>query len=137
MSLLYIDKIRLNIGDSVVPYDIPDDAIDDVYAEYPSATYSEALRIWNTTIQCLIWLKAMYAKTALRQRESVGGVSVEEYGGERYKAICELLDYYKATPPNSADGASVIAGFMFPSGAPRIKIDWRDECLPNYDPTSI
>ena len=131
MSMQPLTRIRLNIGDTDTPPDLTDEVIDCTYTEYVDDGKAETLAIWYTTIQCLEWLKAKYAKYSMRTRERVGNVDVDSYGAERYKGICELLSYYKSTPPNIALGSSILGGFSFADGAPRMKVDWRDCCLPD------
>lgn len=131
MSLSKLDVIRLNIGDTSSTCDLTDEQIMYAIGLFPLPTYSDALQTWNATIQCLIWLKGKYAATGQSSKEKVGSVEVDSNGYERYKSICDLLDYWKANPPSVSGSDTIIAGFRFAADqSPRISMGWRDDCLP-------
>lgn len=121
MSLTQIELVRLNIGDTTVPYDLTDAQIQYALDKYPVPPNTESYQVWAASIQCLVWLKSMYASEAYRQRERVGQVEKEAYGNERYQAICDLLDWFEKNPPSDGT-ASKIGGFRFGSSAKSIPV---------------
>lgn len=103
-----IGKVRLNIGDDEEPLRLVDDVIEIQLEQYTSDTVE--IRVWKASLDCLRILLNRAALNASRLREREGGVEIEEYRGDVYKALKERYDDLVANPPSDAstDEATVI-----------------------------
>jgi hypothetical protein len=115
-------KVRLNIGDVNIPYMLQDSLISAFLSKYQDQP--EYMAVYNATIDSLLVLKGQFALTAARRREREGSVEIEEYSAEKYKAISDLLDYWKENPPEGILPSN-FAGFIFGgvSKAERKRVD--------------
>ena len=60
---------------------------------------AECVIIWFSAIQATGYLLAHYSQDAMRQRERVNAVEVEQYGGERYRNYKNLHNWLQKNPP--------------------------------------
>lgn len=95
-----IGQIRLNIGDDEEPLRLIDDILDVQLEKYPSDT--SEVRVWKASLDCLNILINRAALNASRLREREGGVEIEEYRNDVYKALKERYDDLVANPPVDA-----------------------------------
>ena len=95
-----VGKVRYYSGDTELNtegcYIISDMTILEVLDQYSNKPAN--VRIWRSTLDVLLFMKSAMAPYAARSREREGSVEVEVYGQERYKAICDLYDFYDKNP---------------------------------------
>jgi hypothetical protein len=60
---------------------------------------NECVIVWFSAIQAAGYLMAHFAPEAMRYRERVNAVEVEQYGGERYRGYANLLKWLRNNPP--------------------------------------
>lgn len=92
-----IDIVRMWIGDSDPDgYILTDQDIAIILYQYKDDP--NCIRIYKTVIQSLTKMKSLYAQNGFRSRDRELSTEVEEYGEERYRSICSLLDYFNKHP---------------------------------------
>lgn len=100
------DIVREFVGDVDSDGEIVTDSeINRILYKYKDLEASQ--RIYKTVIETLIRMKSLYAQSAYRSRDRELNTEVEEYGNERYEAICNLLDYWNTHPQDIISDISV------------------------------
>jgi len=89
--------------------------------------------IWLSAIQACFYIKAHYAPEAMRYRERVNAVEFEQYGGERYKNYCDLMDWLRGNPPAISTGAPLFHfGGTYTSYDKISMLQYMNICLETY-----
>lgn len=91
--------VRLTIGDFEEPYILRDSVINFRLSKYPSST--SGARVWLASLDCLSYMKALFARNGGRKREREGGIEIEQYGKEMFQSICSLYDWLIQNPPST------------------------------------
>lgn len=97
-------QVRLLTGDFKEPFYL-DDAIVVLKLQENESITNQKIKLWQTALDCLEVMLAEAAANASRLREREGGVELEEYRGERYKALKDRYDYLIAHPPEVEKGS--------------------------------
>ncbi len=98
------------------------------------STLEDATAEWFAAIDACDIISRHYAQNALRSRERVNAVEVEEYGHERYQAYRDTCKWLRANPPFGTDlqGSPLFFfGDTRSNGLHRhgIHIGWMNACL--------
>lgn len=118
-------EVRYLIGDTSEPYLLDSNAIQSRLLRYPTVARDQ--RIYFSSLDSLRFLLSKLALTgSSRRREREGGVEIEEYGGDKYKALKSLYDDLVKNPPA---GVSSIPSIHF-GGVSKAEIE-RVRCDPD------
>ena len=95
-----INAIRAMVGDIDTCNPLMSDMMyQQIYDKANKSNRNECIVLWYAAIQAAEILMAHFAPTALRSRERVNAVEIEEYGSERYNNYKDLLKWLRNTPP--------------------------------------
>lgn len=104
-----VGEVRFLIGDISEPYQLDSTAVQSRLLRYP--TLSRDYRIYFSALDCLKYLLANLALTgSSRKRHRAGGEEIEEYGGDKFKALKVLYEDLLQNPPA---GVSSIPSIYF------------------------
>ena len=106
-----IGKVRLLTGDFQEPVYLIDDILAMKLQEYNSES-NPKVKIWKVALDCLQIMIAEAGANASRVREREGGVEIEEYRFERYKALKDRYKDLLDDPPDGAftDATTIVIG---------------------------
>lgn len=122
-----IGEVRYLIGDVSEPYLLDGTAVQSRLLRYPTLTRDN--RVYFSALDCLKYLLSKLALTgSSRRREREGGVEIEEYGGDKYKALRSLYDDLVKNPPS---GVSSIPNIHF-GGVSKAEVE-RVRCDPDSE----
>ncbi len=100
-----IDVVRALVGDFDTDCPIMSDNMYQQLLDMFSES-DESIAEWFAAIRACEIITRHYAQDALRSRERVNAVEVEQYGNERFKAYQDACEWLKNNPPlgSGADG---------------------------------